>query len=172
VVGPMPFTALQSMFDEGLPAGLHGYWKSNYVNEISDAAVDTIVDYAQRMPAPLSQFFFQQIGGAIARADENATAFGHRDGQFDFVIVAMGEDAAGTEPAIAWAREFWTAMQPFSSEGVYVNDLGVEGEDRVRAAYTPERYDRLVALKDRYDPDNLFRLNQNIRPSKQDMAAV
>jgi FAD/FMN-containing dehydrogenase len=165
LIGPMPYTALQALFDESLPAGLHGYWKSNYINELGDGAVDVICEHAERMPPPFSQIFFQQLGGAIARADEDATAFGHRDGQFDFVIVAMGEDQAEVEPAIAWAREFWTAMQPFASEAVYVNDLGVEGEDRVRAAYTPEKYERLVALKDKYDPGNLFRLNQNIKPS-------
>jgi FAD/FMN-containing dehydrogenase len=165
VIAPMPYAALQSMFDSSYPHGLRYYWKSNYLNELSDGAIDVAVEYAHTMTSPLSSFYFEHLGGAIDRVDEDATAFGHRDLVFDWTTIAAWADTAETNEHIAWTREFADAMRPFSPDAVYVNNLGAEGEARVRAAYTPERYARLVALKDAYDPGNLFRLNQNIRPS-------
>lgn len=164
VVGPMPYATLQSMFDAGHPSGLHNYWKSNYLNELSDEAIDIAVAHAARMESPLSNFSFEHLGGAISRTGEHETAFGHRQVMFDFAILAKWAEPQESDEHISWARDFWQAMEPSASAAVYVNNLGEEGEDRVRAAYTPERYERLVALKDKYDPDNLFRLNQNIRP--------
>jgi FAD/FMN-containing dehydrogenase len=166
VVAPMPYTALQSMFDAGYPPGISNYWKSNYVNDLSDDAIDTVVEYAARMSSPLASCYFEHLGGAISREGDQ-TAFGHRDFTFDFAILAGWDDAGETDEHVGWAREFWEAMRPFSSDAVYVNNLGAEGEDRVKAAYAPERYERLVALKEKYDPGNLFRLNQNISPSGQ-----
>ena len=164
VVSPMPYTALQGMFDASYPPGVHNYWKSNYLAQLSDAAIDTVVTHALRMPSPLSTLYFEHLGGAIRRVGEDDAAFGHREAAFDFNILAEWTDPVESDANIAWTRDFWTAMQPFSTGGVYVNNLGVEGEDRVRAAYGPAKYERLVALKDKYDPGNLFRLNQNIRP--------
>jgi FAD/FMN-containing dehydrogenase len=164
-IAPMPYTALQSGSDASYPNGQHNYWKSHYIAELTDDVIATIVEHAPRMSSPLSSFYFQHLGGAINRADSEAAAFGHRDAQFDFAILTMWRDPAETEGHMTWAREFFEAMQPYAS-GVYVNNLGTEGADRVKAAYAPRTYERLVTLKDTYDPSNLFRFNQNITPSR------
>jgi len=163
-IAPMPYTALQSGSDASYPNGQHNYWKSHYVDELTDDAIATIIEHASRMGSPLSSFYFQHLGGEIARASSATAAFGHRDGLFDFAILTVWRDPGETDEHVAWARDFFEAMQPHA-HGVYVNNLGTEGADRVKAAYAPETYDRLVALKDGYDPDNVFRLNQNIAPS-------
>ena len=164
LVTPLPYTGLQTGSDASYPDGRRNYWKSHYVDEISDDLIARLMEHGPRMTSPLSSFYFQHLGGAIARPGPDTAAFGHRDGVFDFTILTVWEDPAEDDGHIAWARAFHAAMQP-SATGVYVNNLGVEGADRVRAAYAPETYARLVALKDRYDPDNVFRLNQNVVPS-------
>src|SRR5919112_180751 len=166
LVAPMPYTAFQTMFDAGYPPGLQNYWKSSYLDGLSDAAIDVALDGARRMTSPLSSFYFQPMGGAIARITPDEAAFGHRDAAFDFNILCVWSDPAESDDHVGWTRALWEAMQPFTSGGVYVNNLGDEGPDRVRAAYAPDVYDRLVSLKARYDPDNVFRMNQNIRPSR------
>ncbi|MGH6885100.1 MAG: FAD-binding oxidoreductase [Geminicoccales bacterium] len=171
VVGPMPYPALQSMFDGAYPSGLHNYWKSNYLNELSDDGIAVVAEHARQMPPPTANFYFEHLGGAIARGG-TASAFGHRDARFDFSILTSWADPEQTDEHLAWTRGFWEAMQPHAAQSVYVNNLGAEGEDRVRAAYAPEIYDRLIRLKDEYDPDNLFRLNQNIRPSAERAGAA
>ena len=163
LIAPMPYTALQCGSDAAYPAGRRNYWKSHYVDQITDSAIARIVEHAPRMTSPLSSFYFQHLGGAIGRAGADTAAFGHRDAAFDFTILTVWQDPAEDAEHIAWAREFFAAMQPHAT-GVYVNNLGVEGADRVRAAYAPATYERLVALKTAYDPDNVFRLNQNITP--------
>jgi FAD/FMN-containing dehydrogenase len=164
LVGPMPFTAFQSGSDGSYPHGQYNYWKSHLVDELTDEAIDTAVEHARGMTSPLSLFYFQHLGGAISRAGADTAAFGHRHGSYDFNILTVWRDPAESDVHITWARNLAAAMEPFGT-GVYVNNLGVEGADRVKAAYMPETYERLVALKDRYDPANVFRLNQNIRPS-------
>jgi FAD/FMN-containing dehydrogenase len=166
LVAPMPYTALQTMFDAGYPPGLQNYWKSSYLDRLSDGAIDAALNGARRKTSPLSSFYFEPLGGAIARIEPDEAAFGHRDAAFDFNILSVWSDPTESAEHIAWTRALWQAMQPFASDGVYVNNLGDEGPDRVRAAYAPAAYDRLTALKDRYDPDNAFRMNQNIRPSR------
>jgi FAD/FMN-containing dehydrogenase len=163
LIAPMPYTALQCGSDAAYPAGRRNYWKSHYVDQITDSAIARIVEHAPRMTSPLSSFYFQHLGGAIGRAGADTAAFGHRDAAFDFTILTVWQDPAEDAEHIAWARDFFAAMQPHAT-GVYVNNLGVEGADRVRAAYGPATYERLVALKTAYDPDNVFRLNQNITP--------
>jgi FAD/FMN-containing dehydrogenase len=116
------------------------------------------------MTSPSSSFYFQHLGGAIGRPGADSAAFGHRDAIFDFAILTVWQDPAEDAAHITWARDFFAAMQPYAT-GVYVNNLGVEGADRVRAAYAPQTYERLVALKDAYDPQNVFRLNQNVAPT-------
>ena len=165
VVGPMPYTALQTMFDQSYPEGRRNYWKSHFFEDLGDEAIDFVVEHASRMAPPFSSFYFVHVGGEINRIGEDATAFGHRDANFDFAILGQWTEPAEDDEEIGWAHDFWAALEPFSLGTVYVNNLGEEGEERVRAAYKPEKYERLVALKDRYDPSNLFRLNQNIRPS-------
>ena len=163
LVAPMLYTTLQSGSDAAYPNGQRNYWKSHYVDEITDAAIATVIEHAPGMTSPLSSFYFQHLGGAIARPGIDAAAFGHRHAAFDFAILTVWRDAAEDAEHLAWAREFAAAMAPHAT-GVYVNNLGVEGADRVKAAYAPATYERLVALKDLYDPDNVFHLNQNIAP--------
>jgi FAD/FMN-containing dehydrogenase len=165
LVTTMPYTALQSGSDAGYPSGRQNYWKSHYVDEISDAAIAAVLEHAPRMTSPSSSFSFQHLGGAIRREGPDTAAFGHREAAFDFTILTVWDDPAESAEHMTWARDFFAAMQPYGS-GVYVNNLGTEGADRVRAAYAPATYERLVALKDAYDPDNVFRLNQNVAPSR------
>jgi FAD/FMN-containing dehydrogenase len=164
LVAPMPYTALQSGSDAAYPNGQQNYWKSHFVDELTDGAIATLMEHAPRMTSPQSSFYFQHLGGAIGRPGIDTAAFGHRHAVFDFAILTVWKDPAEDDEHLTWARDFAAAMAPYAS-GVYVNNLGVEGADRVRAAYVPATYERLVALKDAYDPDNVFRLNQNIVPS-------
>jgi FAD/FMN-containing dehydrogenase len=164
LVAAMPYTALQTASDASYPDGQRNYWKSHYVNAITDEMIARLMEHGPQMPSPLSSFYFQHLGGAIRRPGPDAAAFGHRDAEFDFTILTVWRDSAEDADQIAWARDFHAAMQPYAT-GVYVNNLGVEGSDRVRAAYAAATYARLVALKDRYDPENVFRLNQNVAPS-------
>jgi FAD/FMN-containing dehydrogenase len=166
LVAPMPYTALQTASAASYPNGQRNYWKSHYVDEITEEMIDRLMEHAPRMASPLSSFYFQHLGAAIGRPGPDAAAFGHRDAVFDFTILTVWQDPGEDDEHIAWAREFHGALQPYAT-GVYVNNLGVEGADRVRAAYAPETYARLVALKDRYDPENVFRLNQNVAPSRR-----
>jgi FAD/FMN-containing dehydrogenase len=163
LIAPMPYTALQTGSDAAYPSGQHNYWKSHYVGEITDGAIATVIEHAPLMSSPQSAFYFQHLGGAIGRAGAETAAFGHRDAAFDFAILTVWQDPAETAEHTTWARDFFAAMQPYAT-GVYVNNLGIEGADRVRAAYAPETYERLVALKQTYDPHNIFHLNQNIAP--------
>jgi FAD/FMN-containing dehydrogenase len=163
LVAPMPYTALQSGSDAAYPDGQQNYWKSHYVDEITDGVITTLAEHAPRMTSPQSSFYFQHLGGAISRPAIDTAAFGHRHAGFDFAILTVWEDPAEDPEHLAWARDFATAMQPHAT-GVYVNNLGVEGTDRVKAAYAPATYERLVALKNAYDPTNVFHLNQNIAP--------
>jgi FAD/FMN-containing dehydrogenase len=160
----MPYTTLQSGSDASYPSGRRNYWKSHFVGEVSDAAIEKVVEHAPRMTSPLSSFYFQHLGGAIGRAGPDAAAFSQRDAAFEFTILTVWEDPDEDAQHITWARELFSAMAPHA-HGVYVNNLGTEGAERVKAAYAPATYERLVALKDAYDPDNVFHLNQNVAPS-------
>lgn len=163
VIQPMPYTAVQAMFDARFPHGRHNYWKSSYLRELTDEAIEVLVDHVARTPSAETTSYVWHLGGAFGRPAED-TAFGHRDVLFDFAALAGWLDPARTEEHISWARDFWTAMQPHATSGVYVNNLSAEGEDRARSAYRPDIYERLSRLKSKYDPDNFFRFNQNIRP--------
>jgi FAD/FMN-containing dehydrogenase len=164
LIGPMPYTALQQLFDPSVPFGLQVYLKSNHLGRLDDDEIDTMVTHAGGMTSPLSVVILLPFGGAIGRGGEDATAFGHRDAPYDYVIYSMWTEPGEADRHIRWTRDFAAAMQPFSVD-VYVNEMGAEGEDRVRAAFNPRTYERLVALKNTYDPTNLFRLNQNIKPT-------
>ena len=163
LIAPMPYTALQTASDDAYPSGQQNYWKSHYIDEITDDLIATLLEHAPRMPSPLSSFYFQHLGGAISRTGAEHAAFGHRDAEFDFAILTTWENPAQTPENVTWARDFAAAMEPHST-GVYVNNLGIEGADRVRAAYAPATYERLVGLKRTYDPHNILRLNQNVAP--------
>jgi FAD/FMN-containing dehydrogenase len=174
-IGAIPYTAAQQLIDAFYPSGLQNYWKSSFIKTISDEAIDTMVAYCAKRPTPICHGLIEhQLGGAVSRVDRNATAFAHRDVEYSFMSLGVCLDPAETENCVRWAREFWEAMQRFSTGGVYVNYLGREvdeGPERIRAAYGPEKYARLVALKSKYDPANLFRLNQNIKPTQAAPAA-
>ena len=162
---PKPYLALQSMFDPLVPHGWHRYWKSVELPPLTDDAIDTLIDHTSRITSPRSYTIVLQLGGALARVAEDATAFSQRDAAHNVVINAVWtEDDPEAHRHIAWARDFFDAMQPHARDRVYVNFLGDEGPDRVRQAYGTEKYDRLVELKRKYDPTNFFRLNQNIPP--------
>lgn len=169
MIGLIPFTEVQKMLDPFYPTGLHDYWKSSFMMEISDNAVDTFIEHCTNRPTPLCQGLMEhQLGGATSQGGELESAFGHRDVELSFLALGVCEDSSEEEACIRWARDFWEAMQPYAAEGVYVNYLGQqvdEGEERVKAAYGSGKYQRLVALKNKYDPTNLFRLNQNIKPN-------
>jgi FAD/FMN-containing dehydrogenase len=165
-VQPMPYRTLQGAFDAGFPSGQQHYWKASYLKHLSDEAIEVMIRFTSEMPSPTSGVALQQMHGAASRVDPAATAFSYRDQYYDFLILSQWSDPADSARNIQWTREFFEAMQPFFERGVYVNDLGEEGEDRVKEAYG-SNYGRLVALKNEYDPTNLFRLNQNIRPTAQ-----
>ena len=134
------------------------------MRELTDEAIETMLRAYAMAPSALALLVFQQVGGAISRVPLSDTPYVNRDALYDCFPVSIWDDPADDSANIQWAREVWAAIKPFSTGGVYANNLGEEGEDRVHAAFG-ENYPRLVALKDKYDPTNLFRLNQNIRPT-------
>ena len=162
---PKPYTALQSMFDPLVPHGWHRYWKSVELPPLTDDAIDTLIEHTSRITSPRSYTIIFQLGGALGRMAEDATAFSQRDAAHNVTVNAVWtEEDPDAERHTAWARDFFDAMQPHAGGRVYVNFLGEEGRDRVRQAYGARNYERLVELKRAYDPTNFFRLNQNIAP--------
>ena len=168
-LGPTSYTAVQTMLDASYPSGIQHYWKSSFLQDIGDKAIDTMIAHCTTLASPMCHGLLEyQLGGAVGRVDRAATAFAARDAQHAFLSLGVCTEPAEAKRCAQWARGFWEAMQPFSTGGVYVNYLGQEadeGAERVKAAYGPEKYARLQALKNKYDPTNLFRLNQNIRPT-------
>ena len=164
-VGPVPYTAHQAMLDAGFPSGLQVHWRSEFVTAIPDALIEAAVSAFERVPSPLSALLFEQFGGAVSRVPRDATAFDNRDADYNFVIVSRWTDPADAERNVAWARATSDAAKPFTNGRVYVNYIGAgEAPDRVRAAFSPEKFARLSSIKRKYDPTNVFRLNQNIPP--------
>lgn len=163
-IRPMKYVEMQSILDEGYPSGRLHYWKSNFLPALSSDAIETMIEQAESRPSPLSALVLQQMHGKASRIPREETAFPHRNEQYDFLIVSQWADAAANELNIRWARDCWEKMQPFVEKAVYVNDLGEEGDQRVKEAYGPN-YPRLVALKNKYDPTNFFHNNQNIKPA-------
>ena len=163
-IQPTSYVAHQSMLDEGFPSGIPVYWRSDFLRQLDDTAIDTIVEHFEQITSPLSALLLEQFGGAVRRVGKDETAFVHRDADFNLAIISRWTDPAEADRHIAWARGVHSAITPYTT-GTYVNYLGEEGEDRVRAAYGADIYDRLVAVKNTYDPTNLFRSNQNIKPT-------
>jgi hypothetical protein len=164
LVGPMPHPALQSMFDPIYPAGLQWYWKADFFKELSDDAIALHLKYGSELPTMQSTMHLYPINGAASRVGREETAWSYRDATWAQVIVGVDSDPANTERIISWAKEYWNALHPHSAGGAYVNFMMDEGLDRVKATYRLS-YDRLVAVKNKYDPTNFFRVNQNIKPS-------
>jgi FAD/FMN-containing dehydrogenase len=168
MIGPMRYVQVQRMMDDAFPAGRQNYWKSNFLKGLDTEAVRIIVDHVSKAPSSYSKVAIEQFSGAVNRVGMNDTAFNHRNARYNLLIVGIWSDPAAKAVNVKWVRDLWDAMEPYSSGAVYVNYLGQiadEGAERVKSAYGPEKYARLVALKEKYDPTNLFRLNQNIKPS-------
>jgi FAD/FMN-containing dehydrogenase len=166
IIAPKPFAVHQTLFDVAMAPGRHYYWKSHYLPEFLEAAGGVLMDHAAKITSPHSSIFLFQLGGALARFGETDTPAGNRNAAYVLNVAASWEDPAQADEHIAWSRECWSAMQQFSTGGVNVNFLtGEEGDKRIRAAYGEANYERLVELKNKYDPQNMFRLNQNIPPS-------
>ena len=161
---PKPYLEHQAMLDPSFVPGRWYYFKSCDVQGLTDEIIDITVDHSLRIESPLTSFPIWQMGGAVARVDEDETAFGGRNAAFTYNIGAATATAEGFEQEREWVRNFWSALEPWHTT-VYVNFLDAEGEERIRAAYGEEKYNRLKALKRKYDPDNFFRLNQNIPPT-------
>jgi FAD/FMN-containing dehydrogenase len=164
LIGPMPYTEMQRLVDGQWGPGLHNYFKSSWLAKLEDESIETLLRGHEQAAAPDTKIQVYQFGGAVARVDPDETAFAHRDAPFLLNIAARWADSADSDLHISWARELHEAMTPFATGGVYVNFLGMEGGDRVGAAYGDRSYARLVGLKRTYDPMNVFRVNQNIPP--------
>ena len=160
---PKPFLVHQAMFDPSFPHGWWYYIRSCDVAQLTDEVIEITVDHALRINSPLSTFVIWQLRGAVARVGEDETTFGGRSAGHTFNIAGITESAEGFDEEREWVRTFWSALEPYHTS-IYVNFLMEEGEERIRQAYGAKKYDRLKSLKRRYDPDNFFRLNQNIRP--------
>ena len=166
IIEPKPFAVHQTLFDVAMAPGRHYYWKSHYLPEFLEAASNILLDHAAKISSPHSSILVFQLGGALARFGETDTPAGNRNAAYVLNVAASWEDSTQTDDQIAWSRECWSNMQQFSTGGVNVNFLtGEEGNERVLAAYGAANYQRLVELKNKYDPQNMFRLNQNIPPS-------
>jgi FAD/FMN-containing dehydrogenase len=163
-VGPIPHPALQGMFDALYPAGMQWYWRADFVNELSDAAIDLHVKYGSQLPSMFSTMHLYPIDGAAGRVGKSDTAFSYRDARWAEVIVGVDPDPANNEAITSWCKDYWLALHPHSAGGAYVNFMMDEGQERIRATYR-DNYARLAAVKAQYDPTNLFRVNQNIQPA-------
>ncbi len=163
-IAPIPYIEQQKLLDDGWPPGDQYYWKTSLVSNLSDEAIEVLIEHAAKAPSALAVVALQQLHGAATRVLPDETAFAHRYDHYNFIPLARWTSPSEAERNIEWAGEIWQAMQPHSDDAVYGNDLGDEEEERIGAAYGPN-YDRLVGLKNRYDPTNLFSLNQNIKPT-------
>lgn len=165
-IAPTTFVSHQKILDAGAPAGLRNYEKTQYLSALSDEAVKTIVEYMENAISVDSKIIIFQLGGQISRVPDGDSAYTHRDAAYALMITSVWKHPGEDESHVEWARNLWSAMQPYATGGFYVNFMDDDdGEDRVRAAYGEEKYARLVDLKNRYDPTNFFRLNQNIKPA-------
>jgi FAD binding domain/Berberine and berberine like len=165
MVGPMPYPALNTAFDPLLPAGLQGYWKASFARELSDDAIAVHVEHGSKVPSLQTAVHLYPINGAVQRVGADETAFAYRDVDFAPVIAGMWEDPADNDANIAWVRGYYEALQPYSAEGGYINFMDADDQGRIKANYRGD-YDRLAKVKAKYDPDNLFHMNQNIVPAK------
>lgn len=167
IVGPMPYLALQSLFDNSAPYGSHNYWKTAYLDTLSAEVIETIVERCRGLDSlnPHSTFHLHHLGGAVRRVDDSATAFPHRTKPFVFNVIGQWDEGEPRGDHVSWVRDTWDDLQLVGAGDPYLNFLANETDDAVRSAYGADTYERLVTLKDRYDPNNVFHMNQNIRPS-------
>jgi FAD/FMN-containing dehydrogenase len=165
-VGPIPHPVLQSLFDPISPPGLFTYWKADFINEISDAAIEQHMKFGPTIPNLHCAVHLYPIDGAAHRMRKNETAWSYRDSTWAQVIVGVDPNPANKDKITEWTKQYWTALHPHSAGGAYVNFMMDEGDERIRATYR-ENYHRLSAIKAKYDPENFFRVNQNIKPERQ-----
>jgi FAD/FMN-containing dehydrogenase len=164
LVGPLPHPALQGMFDALYPPGLQWYWRADFVHELSDAAIAQHIKYGSEVPTLHSTMHLFPINGAAHHVGKQDTAWSYRDATWAQVVVGVDPEPANNDKIIGWTKAYWEALHPYSAGGAYVNFLMDEGEERIKATYR-DNYQRLVAVKNLYDPTNLFRVNQNIKPT-------
>jgi len=162
-VGPLPHPVLQSMFDSFYPKGLQWYWRSDFVNELNEEAISLHIKFGNTLPSNLSTMHLYPVNGFASRVKKEDTAWSFRDATWSMVMAGIDPDPANNEKISLWAKQYWESLHPYSAGGAYLNFIGDEGEDRVKASYG-DNYERLVSIKNKYDPDNLFRVNQNIKP--------
>ena len=162
--GPIPFPALQSMFDALYPAGLQWYWRADFFDHYDDKAIDLHFKHGSQLPTMFSTMHIYPINGKVQRVGNSDTAWGYRDANFAQVIVGVDPDPKNNERISEWAKDYWLALHPYSAGGAYVNMIMDEGEERVKAAYRAN-YARLAQIKAKYDPHNFFHVNQNIKPA-------
>jgi len=165
MVGPMPYVAVQQLLDASYPHGRRNYWTGDFITGLPDEAIDILCRFHLSVPSPHTEILLLPGGGAASRVPDGTMAVSERGAPFNLHITSVWEDAADDEDNIAWTRALGTAVKPFATGRVYVNFIGDEGEERVIASFGREGYRRLQAIKDRYDPDNLFRSTQNVKPS-------
>jgi hypothetical protein len=163
-LGPMPLPVLNSLFDPLLPPGLQWYWRGDFVNELSDEAIALHLEYGSALPTPLSTVHIYPIDGAVHRVGKGETAFSRREANWSAVFVGIDPDPVNAERITEWTKEYYEAVHPYSAGGAYVNFMMDEGQERIKATYR-DNFERLVTIKNKYDPTNLFRVNQNIRPA-------
>lgn len=164
-IGPIPYPVMQSLFDGLFPPGLHWYWKADFFKELGPDVAAQYLKFGAEIPTPLSQMHLYPVSGAVQRIESSETPWAHRDAKYSEVIIGVDSDSKNDEKIIKWCREYWDATHPFSSGGAYLNfEMNEDGDDRVKKSYG-KNYDRLSAIKKKYDPDNFFRVNQNIKPA-------
>jgi len=161
--GPMPYPILQTAFDGVSPPGLHQYWKADHVTDLSDDIISAHAKFGPGAPNIYSGAFTYSISGAAHKAGKNETAWSYRDVNFSHIIAAADSDPAAMPAHTQWVRDYWDALHPYAAGGAYLNFIDDEGEERVAAGYR-DHYPRLQEIKRKYDPGNLFRMNQNIKP--------
>ena len=170
-VGFMPYPAIQSLFDGMLPPGLQWYWRADFFNELSEKLAEKHLEFGSDVPSALSQMHLYPVSGAAGRVPKDATAWAYRDAKYAGVIVGVDPDPANAEKITDWCKNYWEATHPYSSGGAYLNFIMNEGQERIKASYK-DNYDRLTKIKRKYDPNNLFRVNQNIVPAEEAEATV
>jgi FAD/FMN-containing dehydrogenase len=161
--GPIPHPALQSMFDALYPPGYQWYWKADFFKELTDEAIAGHIKFGGNLPTLHSSMHLYPVNGAAHKVDKADTAWSFRDANWAQVIVGVDPDPVNIDKIVSWARDYYNALHPYGAGGAYVNFMMEEGEERIKATYR-ENYDRLTHIKGKYDPDNLFRVNQNIKP--------
>jgi hypothetical protein len=163
-LGPMPYPAIQRMFDPLFPPGLQWYWRADFFNDLGPEAREKHHEFGKKIPTPLSQMHLYPISGAAGRVPADATPWAYRDAKYAGVIIGVDADPANANKVTKWCKEYWEATHPYAAGGAYLNFIMNEGQDRIKASYR-QNYDRLAAIKRKYDPGNFFRVNQNIIPA-------